>query len=61
MEYRTGSVKGLKLVLNIQRLENILGEADGQMGTVGIIRCGAGLGGGQDIGESFPVMLRQAV
>ena len=38
MEYRSGRVKRLKLVLNVERGEDVLRIADGKMGAVRIIR-----------------------
>ena len=61
MEHRAGGIQGLKLVLNVQGREDVLGVAHGQVGRVGIIRCLPRLGGGDDIGVVLLVVLCQAV
>ena len=62
VEHGTGGIQGLKLVLNGQGLENILRIAHGQVGGVGVIRRVAGvLGGGDDVGILFHIVLGQAV
>ena len=61
MEDRTGGIERLQLVLHIERGENILGIADGQVRGVGVIRRLALLSCSDDIGEVLLVMLGKTV
>ena len=61
MEYRAGGVEGLKLILNIERGEDIIGIADRQMGTVGIIGSAAGLRRSDDAGVVLGVILCKTI
>ena len=61
MEYRAGGVEGLKLILNIECGEDIIGVVDRQMGTVGIIGSAAGLRRSDDAGVVLSVILCKTV
>ena len=61
MEYGTRGVKGLKLILNVECREDIVGKVNGKMRGVGVIgrlvlsRIGRGL----DVGITAKVVLRK--
>ncbi len=59
VEHRAARVLALQLVLEVERLEDVVGEADRQLGRVGVV--GGVLPGGDDIGIFFPVELGEAV
>ena len=60
MEYGTRGIESLKLVLNIESREYVVGEAYGEVGGVGIVGSFA-LGCGDDIGISLLVVLSKTV
>lgn len=61
MENGTRGVKCLKLILNIESRENVLGVSDRQVGAVGVVRgVIAALGGGDDAGEALDIMFCKA-
>ena len=62
VEYSTRGIEGMKLVLHIEGLENIVGVANGKMAGVGVVGCAAVLiGGSDDVGIEALVMLRKTV
>ena len=60
MEYGAGGIAGLKLVLDLQGGEDILGIAHGQVGGIGVVG-GAVFVGGDDLGETLLVVLGEAI
>ena len=61
VEHRAGGVERLQLVLDVERLKDILGKADRQMRAVGIIGSRVRLGGGDDVGIARAVVLGETV
>ncbi len=60
MEHRAARVLALELLLQLQRLEGVVGKADRQLGGVGIVGrfCGTGL---EDAGEPLAILAGEAV
>ncbi len=61
VEDRAGGVERLQLILHVERGEDVLGIADGQVGGVGVVRVSARLGSGDDVGEGLDVVLCETV
>ena len=62
MEDGAGGVEGLQLVLDIQRCEDVLGVAHGQVGGVGVVGgLVAGIGCSADVGITLDVLLGKTV
>ena len=61
MEYSTGRIQCLKLILNIQCIKDIGAEFHRKMGAVGVIRSIPLASCGTDIRPAFTVMFCQAV
>ena len=61
MENGSGCIQHLKIVLNVESGEDIVGITYGEMRTVGVVRRFAVFGGCDDVREAFPVMFGEAV
>ena len=61
MEYRARRVQSLEFILNVERLEDILGEADRQVRGIGVVGGVALLGSGDDVGIALYIVLCEAI
>ena len=61
MENRPGRIEHLEAVLDVEGLEDIIGVADGKMGTVGVIRIPTVFVGGDDVRIFLFVVLGKAI
>ena len=53
--------QAIYLILNVERLKDILGEADRQVRGVGVVRRIALLGSGDDVGIALYIVLCEAI